>query len=326
MSMSVSQLLQLLESGQYEQCLTEASALLRGGRQSREAQARIYHAICRSQLALRNYLAAAAAGEQAVALAAAAAEPDVHGFALVDLAAALCRVRRWGDALDRLADFLANLERYTAARCMEGIARQQQGEAFWRARRHAEALEAFRQASKWFQRYGDERSAALCSRSMARIYLELQQGDEALAALQEAEEYVTAHPWDREFLSDHCLDRAAVLLWCGDGARAAQEAFQGLEAADGRLDQQARSQLLLAECALAEAQFPEALSFAMAARVSAIDGRLYDLEFEASDLLFRLLREHGEGLLSQVEADFRAAGVDIYQYLSEKVIRRLQGN
>lgn len=324
--MSVSQLLQLLESGQYEQCLTEATALLQEGEQSREAEARIYHAICRSQLALQNNLAAAAAGEQAVALAAEAAEPDVHGFALVDLSTALCRVRRWDDALDRLAEFLENLERYTAARCMEGIAWQRQGEAFCGAERHHEALEAFKRARGWFQRYGDERSAALCSRSMARIHLRLGQRGEALAALQAAEEYATANPWDREFFADHCLDRAALLLSCGDGARAAQEAFQGLEAADGRLDQQARSQLLLAECALAEAQLPEALSFAMAARVSAIDGRLYDLEFEASDLLFRLLREHGEVLLRQVEADFRAAGVDIYQYLSEKVIRRLRKN
>lgn len=324
--MSVSQLLQLLESGQYEQCLAEASALLQEGQQSREAQARIYHAICRSQLALQDNLAAVAAGQQAVTLAAEAAEPDLHGFALVDLATALCRVRRWDEALDRLAEFLGHLDSYIAARCMEGIARQRQGEAFCRTAQHSEALAAFRQARQWFQRYGDERSAALCSRCMARIHLRLHQREEALAALQSAEEYAAANPWDREFLSDHCLDRAAFLLWCGDGARAAQEAFQGLEAADGRLHQQARSQLLLAECALAEAQFPEALSFAMAARVSAIDGRLYDLEFEASDLVFRLLREHGEGLLCEVEGDFRAAGVDIYQYLSEKVIRRLLGN
>lgn len=324
--MSVSQLLHLLESGQYERCLSQAAALLQEGVHSSEAQARIYHAICRSQLALGDNLAAAAAGEQAVALARDAAEPDVLGYALVDLAAALGRVRQYGEALDRLADYFRSLDAFTAARVLEGEARQRQGEVLRRCGRHSEALQAFTQGRGWFLRYGDERSAAVCSREMVSLHLKLGQKDEALAALSAAGEYVQANPWDREFLCDHWLERASLLLWLGDGARAAQEAFQGLEAADGRLDQQARSQLLLAQCALAEQQYREAFSFAMAARISAIDGRHYGLEFEASDLLFRLLRNHGAGLLTEVEADFRNAGVDIYQYLSEDVISRMQEN
>jgi hypothetical protein len=80
---------------------------------------------------------------------------------------------------------------------------------------------------------------------------------------------------------------------------------------------------MLAESALAQDKSCEAFSFALAARISAIDGRAYDIELEASDILLRLMRERGERLLQEVEGDFHREGVDINHYLSPRLVARI---
>ncbi|HEY8347465.1 MAG TPA: hypothetical protein VIL07_09380 [Symbiobacteriaceae bacterium] len=321
--MSVAYLVRLMESGQYEECLAEAAALLEKGEQSPESLARIYGAICRSHLALGEYWAAVEAGEQAAALAQEAGAPDVRGAALADLGTALARVREYQRALQRFQEYLAGLDEYTAARCLEGEVRQRMAEVLDRCGRPAEALKACRAARDWFRRYGDERSAALCSRTMMRLCLETARPQEAVRHLAAVGRYAAKNPEDHRFVCDYLMDRAVLLLALGDAHSAAGEAFRALEHAGDRLDQVARCQLLLARCALVEDLPREALTFALAARISAIDGRVYDLEMEASDLLFRLLRTHGERLLREVEGDFRDVGLDIGQYLSEEVLRRI---
>lgn len=321
--MSVSHLAQLLESGQYERCLKEAAVLLADGGQDAEGRARIQQAICRSQLALTDYFAAVESGRKVVDLAEEAAVPDLLGFALVDLGTALTLIHRHEEAQKILIRFLAELPTYTAARCREGIALLRLADALQGHGQHQEALERYRQARAWFTHYGDECSARKCVRAMIRFHLDRGEPERVAPLLQEGDRYVTAHPTDQEAWSDHLLDRSLFHLTIGEHTASSQEAFQALETAGDRLDQQSRAHLVLCQNALAQNTPREALSFAIAARVSAIDGRFYDLEFEAADLLFRLLRDGGVQLLSEVSVDYRQYGVDIYHYLSERVLRRM---
>ncbi len=320
---TVDKLTHLVWAGEYSRCLRQASALLAQRKEHSPAQiARIYTAICRSKLELRDPFGAVRAGEAAVAAAEEAGCPDVLGSALVDLAVALSAVRRYDDALEAFQRYLEGLPTYTAARCREGQALQHMAATQHRAGRPAEAILTYERARDWFLHYGDERSAAEVGRSLVRIDLEQGDPEAAEPLLRAGDRHVEAHPDDRTFLADHLLDRALYHQVTGNSERAAQEAFHSLAIAEGDLLRQCRAQLLLSQIALARGRPHEALSFSLAARVSAIDGRAYDLEFEASELLFRLLREHGMGLLRQVEADFCRQGVDIYHYLSERAVNR----
>lgn len=321
--MSVSDLGRLLESGEYKRCLERAEALLEDGEHDAEGAARIHSVILRSCLELTDYFAAAKAGSEAVRLAERAGAPDLVGFALVDLATAEVAIRQYDQALAHIERYMDEMPHYTGARCQEGTALRRLGDVLLHTGRRPEALDRYWDAHRWFIRFGDEPAARECLRVIIRVHLD--QGETAQAAplLAANDEYALSHEEDRLFLTNHLMDRALFHLVKGEHAAAAQVGFQALQLAENRLDQQASAQLLLAQSALAQERPREALSFALAARVAAIDGRLYDTEFAASEILFRLLRTDGPELLKAVAGDFYAQGVDIYHYLSEQVIKEL---
>jgi hypothetical protein len=312
LALSVSRLARLLETHQYRQCLEEASALLAAGGHDTEAEARIHAAICRSCLELGAYRVAAQAGDCAVTLARGAGAPDLTGFALADLASAQARERRYEDALQTWNAYLAMLPELVAARCREGMVRFRMGEAFRRIGEPVQAASAYEAARTWFDRFGDEPGAQDCIRAL--VSLRLEQGDTAAAR-----ELLLHEPPGRR---DHLLDWARYYLAAARPQLAAEQAFLALNQAGESLDLQCQAQMLLCQSALDQAKAPEALAFALAARVSAMEGQLYDLEFEAAAVICRLLKEHGSELLHEVARDFDEQGVDIYQYLGDPGLRR----
>ncbi len=322
--MLVSELTRLLDSGDYKRCLEEAVQLLAEGGHGTEELARIYGAICRSQLELADYFGAVDAGKQAVVLSELGGLADLRGFVLPDLGQALCEVRRYEEALAIFQRFSTELHDYTGARCREGAALQREAGTLYRSGAAAEAIDRYWQAHGWFERYGDGASAMDCTRAILRIYLDQGQPGAAIPLLQDGDAYARSHPLDRDFLATHLLDRALFHLAAGQYDASIQEAFRALEAAEDRLLQQARAHLILAQNALAKENPREALSFALAARVAAIDGKLYDLEFEAAEILFRVLHEKGARMVRQMEEDYYEQKVDIYRYLSERVVKRME--
>jgi hypothetical protein len=188
----------------------------------------------------------------------------------------------------------------------------------------ADAEEHYRQAIRWFGRYGDEAAVRETRRALIQICLEEGDLQGALPLLSEGDQYAMEHPEDRTFLCHHLLDRSAVLLQAGRHGDSVQAAFQALAAAEGLLAEQSQAHLLLCRGALAKNRPADALGFALAARVAAIDGREYQLEFEASTHLFDLLRQHGTGLLKQIEGEYLQAGVDLYHYLSAPALKRFE--
>lgn len=322
--MSVSHLARLLESGDFRRCLSEAAALLEAGECDTETLARIQAVLCRSRLGLTDYNAAIEAGQQAVDLAGRVQSWDVLGFALLDLGTALIHVRRYDEALGVYARYLSALPSFTAAQCAEGAVRERLAGTLMLTGRPAEAQAEYWQAHRWFERFGDDRSAQDCVRAIVRIHLAQGQLLPVPELLARGTEHARAHPGDREFLAEHLLDWAQYYQAASRLDEAVRAGWQALSLADDRAVQQARAQLLLCQIALAQDRPADGLSFALAARVTAIDGKLYDLEFEASEILFRLLRIHGPGLLRELESDFAQQGVNIYHYLSEPVLQRME--
>lgn len=86
---------------------------------------------------------------------------------------------------------------------------------------------------------------------------------------------------------------------------------------------QVEAQLHLSRMAEAMRRPVDALSFALAARVSAIDGRLYPVEFAASAWLMHLIRRHGADPVAELATDMDRQGVDLYQYLDPVAVERL---
>jgi len=322
-TLQVNELVRLLESGDYRRCLEQALPLLTGGSLEAAARARVLQVICRSRLGLTDYFGAVEAGEQAVALAAEVGESDLLGFALIDLAAALAKIRRRAEALAAYERFLSQLHSFVAARCMEGTVLHEMALVLQQLGQPKAALRRLAEAISWFIRYGDEESAHACRRSAAAVHMEQGHLDAARILLEQCDHYVQNHSANRELFVNHLLDWAALHFAAGRHQESAQVAFQALEHSVDNLEQQARAQLLLSSNALAMGQPKDALNFAMGARVSAIDGRFYQMEFEAADVIFRVLRSEGVDLLRELDAEYYQEGVDLYHYLSARVIDRM---
>jgi tetratricopeptide (TPR) repeat protein len=321
--LSVEHLGRLLEQGEYRRCLEAATHLLAYGGQDQAGLARIQAAICRSRLALTDFTGALSAGEMALELATRSTDPDLLGFATLDLAAAQTATRQYEAALSTIARYFADYEHYIAARCLKGAVLRQVGDTLLKVGRSEEALDRYRQAHEWFERFGDEESAQACTRAMVLLHLDRGETRQAVPLLLAGDRYALDHPADDRFRCDHLLDRSLLHLVSRQHETSIAEAFEALLLVQGRLDQQARAQLILCQNGLAQNRLTEALSFALAARISAIDGRMYELEFEASELLFRLLRERGLRLLADVDQEYMEQGINIYHYLSEPVLKRM---
>lgn len=317
--MSVSRLMHLLETGHYRLCLEEALALLSAGAVHSVDQARVHAAVCRCRLELGDCRAAIAAGLQALSHSDEGSAPDLHGAVLIDMGTAWAKLRQYNTALGAWERFIGLLPRLTGLICQEGLVRLQMAETLQRLGHTDRALEAYEAGRRWFERFGDEQSVRTCARGMIGIYLECGDLSAALPLLKEGDLHMPdAGPL---FRSCQLLDWARYLLAAGCPVLAAERAFAALELAPG-LAEQGRAQMVLCQTALQQAKPVEALAFALAARISAMEGNLYGLEFDAAEVIFRLLRHHGSELLAEVAADFKSQGVDIYDYLSELAVRR----
>lgn len=317
----------LLESGDYLACLAQGRALL-AAQESLPApeRARVLSVLSRCQLALGDLRGTVASATEAALTAREQRLPDLEGAALLDLATALIELRRHEEALAALDRFRQGLPAYTASQCLEGAALQRTALVMDRTGKPAEAADWYQRALHWFRRFGDEESAGDCLLGSLEAHLAAANREEAGRCLAEVERHARAHLDHTAFTGQLALARARYLRLAGQPQASVDEAFRALVLAEPLSPLQVEAQLHLSRMAEAMDRPVDALNFAFAARVSAIDARLYPLEFAASALLMRLLRRHGAEPLAELSAEMERQGVDLYQYLDAAEAERLVRN
>ena len=319
--LGVKDLARMLDNQEYQECLDKAESLLLVGELAVDEQAVVYHAICRSRISFQDYFGAAEAGRSAVEAARRAAAYDTLGRALLDLGVAQVHIRKYETAVETFSNYLLCRAQYDQALQHEGKVLFNLGVTFRRLDRYDEALHYALAARHWYVQHGDLPSADEARRSAVATLLLAGRLDQAEPLLAEGDAYQHGED-DRPAMLEHMLQRAELALYRGDHSRSIEMAFAALEAAEGNLALQSRSHIMLCQNALAMERWKDALGFALAARVAAIDGRFYDLEFEASHLMFGLLHSQGFDLLRELDREYFAIGLDICHYISESAYRR----
>lgn len=305
------QLHEMLDRQEYHECVDLANLLLSVGHHQPDEVVQIQLALSRSYQALSDSDRSVVAAEAALAAAKASGCSRLTVETLDTLAAALTGARQFAEAIRTWYAYLQIAsdpsQRGRALEAIAGVHR--------RLGNREQALEAWTQASCHHQDAGDGASAQHCRRQAFGIALQLGDMDRALPLLTKNDAYVRAHQEDGQYALAHVLDWASFLLAAGEAEKAVQVAFQVLELS-GDLVQQAHAHLLLCQGALAQEKPLEALGFAMAAKIAALDARAYSLEFEAAEIVYRLLHQHGPSLLAALDLEFQQRGVDLYQYIS----------
>lgn len=306
------QLLSMLERREYHQCVDLANFLLSMGTTQPVEAVQIHQVLSRSYLALTEPQRSIAAAEAALVAAEALGRPDLTADLLYTLGLALEQLQRYDEAVRTLYRALqAESDPNRQGAILADIAGVQRRLGALELSAETYALASARHAAA-----GDEARAYRCSRQALSAYLKLANADRALPLLTRNDAYIRAHPEDREAALAHALDWAAFFQAAGEPDRSIRVAFQVLELSTD-LAQQAQAQLLLCQGARSQDRPLEALSFAMAARISAIDARAYVLEFEAGEAIHQLLQQYGPSLLHGLDRELQTRGVDLYQYISE---------
>lgn len=305
----------LMAAGEYQRCLQAGRLLLEEGDPTGEEAGRTWALLCRCYLLAGDHLRALEAGRKAEAITSGQAMTDVTAAVLSDLATALATLRRYEETLAVLIRFYRLLPDCTAAQCLEGDALRRHGAVLGRLGRLQEAAARFHEAIRWYRRFGDEATAGACLQDLTQLWLDRHRADQTYPLLLEGDRHLASHPDDRGFEARHRLLRARYHRMAGRWQESTDEAYSALDLSEELSNVRAESQLLLSQNAAEADQPVEALGFALSARVTAVDGRLYTLEYRACTWLADLMYRYGPTALAELERALERVGVDLYQYL-----------
>lgn len=319
--MGLTEILELLEQEEYPRCAALADELLVDQSLPGPMRARVAHAACRARLGLADFFAAVEMGELAAREALGSGEYDVLGQVFLDMGAALGAVREYKLARNCGEEYFRHKPYYQDALQFEGRVLFNHATYFSKLDEWEEAAHVYGLCRQWHWERGELAESDEARRRQAECLIHLGQTEEATRLLIEGEQYVSEA--SRYAQVEQALLWALCHMLQGDADSGASAAMKALDAAGDHEELQARAHLSLLASAEMKGSAKDAIGFALAARVAAIDARRYDLEFEASEALFRLLRHHGAGILQELDEEYRNLGVDLCHYISERSYKRM---
>lgn len=322
--MSLARLEELMSNSQWEESSVLAKEMLERRPDSPDAAVQLFTLACKINNTLKDHLAAVSLGEQAVEIAWEQGLWDRLAHALYHLAVAYYNVRRYQDQLDLHFKYLDLRKRFSEQGSnLEGKVWHMMGLAYHNGLHELQkAKSAFKLARGFYQRVHDVRNLDRVTHDLTHTLLGLGELDEVEPLLAESEAYARSRPDDALAQFDHAYDTCKYLQTAGKYLESVKVGLQALEHAKGHPIWEYCVYIELYRSALAVKDYSYALGFALSARLSAIDGRRYELEYEATATMIELIRERGPGVVEELDAQYRQHGMDLFQYIPESLLRR----
>lgn len=324
----VEYLVQLMEEGEFEKCLRLSEQMLLRGGMTLVEMAKLNLVICRCRLGLQDSYGAINSGLLAVKLARDLKEWDTLGRALLNVGTAYMGTRQYDQALQHFYGFLENVHLYTTARRFEGAIWRSIGIAHQRKLESEQAIDALNRAYKWFARQGADHSAFSCMHDLIHTYLHIHEKnphfamDQVPELLNQEQRLARKYPSDTFFQGIYLYDKAAHYLRSRRYGRAMVCAMKALDICRSDFQLTSNAHMILYECSRDLGDTKQALGYALAARVEAIRGRHYELEFLAAQAMAEIIRQQGTESIRELDLEYQAMGVDLGQYLSPQLLRR----
>lgn len=312
----------LIAEGRLDECRVLAEKTLQAIGHTNLEAAQSYHAIAHCHVAVRNAQDACVPGEMAWKLAVSVPDWDLAGQALLDLSTAYGQLSRFRKQIRTLRRYLVLLERMSAARRYEPIARYRLGWAAFHMMED-EAAEAFLSDGLLAaERWEDSQTADLCRQLMRALRIRAGRLDEVPQLLEQSAAYLGTQSQDRSAAFGYWYGMAQYTRATGRLAEAIVHALKALEHADGYVENEVECHLLLCECATGLGDESDALGFALAARVCAIEGGRYDLAYGATAVIDNLLSTATPSVLEGFSRQFAQNGLDVFRYIPPQVLNR----
>ena len=326
----VEYLVQLMEEGEFEKCLRLSEQMLLRGGMTLVEMAKLNLVICRCRLGLQDSYGAINSGLLAVKLSKDLKEWDTLGRAFLNVGTAYMGTRQYDLALQHFYGYLENVHQYTTSRRFEGAVWRSIGVAHQRKLEPKRAVDALNRAQLWFVKQGADHSAFSCIHDLVHTHLQIRETNPNLSAedpvpalLEHERRLARKYPSDTFFQGIYLYDRATHYLRCRRYGRAMVCAMKALETSKTDHQLTSNAHMVLYECSRDLGDTKQALGYALAARVEAIRGRHYELEFLAAQAMAEIIRKQGTDMIRELDLEYQSMGVDLGQYLSPVLLRRI---
>jgi len=289
----------LVEDQDYQRALAYAEQLLLNPDATPYDMLRVYEQVLKARLESDEFYGAQVAGELALKMAEELNEWDRYGHVALMLGVASDRLRQHDKALECYHDYLSHLTSYTNSSRFEALVLYNIGTIYNISDRREEALRMFRRAEEAANRANNERQAHGIRHALIDAYLRCDKLDEIPPLLAKCAWFLRSHRgvsnWRRSFLWHHIL-RTRYALGTNRLGRAMKVAERGLVCSASEPEYKHRFHMLIALIHERQQQPVLALEHAMQARVTAIQARRYDLEYDAGLYVYGLLATHSDSV------------------------------
>lgn len=319
---------QLMEDGEFEKCLHHAEQqLLRGGYTiSQLAQLNLI--ICRCRLGMNDPYGAVPSSLLAVKLARDVKDWDLLGRSLLNAGTACVGIRQYDQALQNFYAYFEHQVEYKGARRLEGAIWRHIGIAHQLKLESGKAIDAFNRAREWFARNKIDHSSFAVTHDLINTYFQVHETnpaaslDEIPELLQHQKRISNRNPHDSYYYSNYLLDKASYYYIQKRYGRAIVCAMQAMEVRSEDFLLTFHCHMVLHRCTLQLGNPKQAFGYALAARMAAVRGRHFDLEFVASQAMVSVIRKQGPDLVREIDEEYQSMGIDLGQYISPNFLQR----
>lgn len=254
---------------------------------------------------LNQFERAIGPGRVAIQMASELEAWDYYGVACLFLGGAYTTLRQYQTAIDAFLNYHASFHKYRAARRYQVWGWYNLGHAYSLIGEGRQAAKSLAEALKLAEAAKNERFAHGVRQALIEQCVRIGDAEQVPELLAKCSHYLRHHAdeyYIRESRLAHLKLRAEYAVLTNRLDRAFSVALRGLSEAGREYPHLCHFHLLLAKIARQKGATIQALGHAMSARVYASKGSRYDLESEASELFYEVIKSNPEDL----------AGVDRY--------------
>lgn len=317
----ISYLKELMEQGEYHKALQVAmEALLQVGNDLHEfVEVNLLVAECR--LKLNEPLAALPSAQIASKLARDLESYDALATAELFKGKAYANMRQYVEAMDSCFTVIEFGPRLQGRKRLEYDTWMCLGFIYERVGDAKQQIWALRNAWKlnFVTRNSVERNSLRTM--LLHASLSAKDYDSARDLLRDWRNYLGQNPEDTHGRYLYVVDLARFALERKKYRVTSHLALEELDRQKGHPIRQGVFYQYLYEASIGLDRPEEALGYALAARMAALEARRYDIEFEAAEWVVELVRKYGSGLVAKLDKRYMAQGVNLGSFLGQQTWR-----
>lgn len=312
----------LIEQAQYKECLSAAEHLLLSGQSSLADLAELNMAVARSRMWLRDYFGAVPAAQLAYKIA--ADQKYVHLMAKASwvLAAAYYYTRQYDSLISLGYEYYERVPASWQSPVNDAKVSNLIGLAYYYTQNYREGLRAFVRATASYRQAKDNESVLRNTIWSVRCAQAMGDHSQSRSTLAKAMRLARGIPTDVWVHQEILVLRSEDAFRSGRPERGAYLALRALalHVEQSKLAK-FRALMLLHKYHFDRGELKDALGYALAGRVTALESRLFHLEYEAAEAMVATVRAASNDDLSELDQEYLSTGVDITRYLPDSVLR-----